>query len=101
MEKAFSINKKFKEGKWFTLAVHILGDSDVEVTFDCKLLDRVKLLASFDSIPSYLAGRLAQSTQRDIFTLKFMPHHRFIVSDFYFNTQKSTQSLDTVVKRLL
>jgi len=78
VEKTFSINDKFKEGKWFTLAVRVLGDSDVEVTFDCTLLERVKLLTSMDSIPSYLAGRLSQSTQRDIFTLKFMPYHRFV-----------------------
>ena len=80
VEKIFSLRDKFKEGKWFTLAVHILGDSNVEVIFDCEVLDNARLLHSMDPIPKYLSGRLAQSVHRDILTLKSVAYRRFIVS---------------------
>ena len=84
MEKRFSLGDRFKEGQWFTFSIRILGDSNVEVMFDCKVLEYTKLFQSMDTMPTYLVGRLAQSVQRDIFTLKAMPHNRFIVSISFF-----------------
>ena len=100
VEKVFPLSDKFKPGTWFTLAVRVIGDSDVEVIFDCKLFERVKLFQPMDALPRYLEGRLAHSLQRDMFTLRWTSHERFIVSAVSWFAYKHFFVRNILIKKL-
>ena len=75
-----ALGDEFNPRNWFTLEVKLFSLSEIEINLDCTLLKKIKLLDPMDPMPKYLEGRLAQSIERDIFTLGWNTNNRFVVS---------------------
>eukprot|EP00112_Aurelia_sp_Birch-Aquarium-sp1_P006143 Seg1685.7 transcript_id=Seg1685.7/GoldUCD/mRNA.D3Y31 product="Kielin/chordin-like protein" protein_id=Seg1685.7/GoldUCD/D3Y31 len=73
-----SISKKFKEGKSFTLMVRIIGNSEIEVHFDCEKIEKKKLNGKMSAIPLYVEARLAHTVELDFWTSMKQITSRFV-----------------------